>query len=165
MKKITKIIIGTHNKGKFSELSSLLPKRLKKLSPDNFKIKSPIENGKTYKVSKRDGSIVPVKISRLYVNEGLKRVEKEIAYAGDIVAFAGVSHISIGETLCDPEHVEPMEMIEIEKPTLAMNFLVNDGPFVGRSGKLVTTRQIRARLKKELETKTLKWFELSEISE
>jgi len=111
-----------------------------------------IENGKTYKVSKRDGSIVPVKISRLYVNEGLKRVEKEIAYAGDIVAFAGVSHISIGETLCDPEHVEPMEMIEIERPTLSMNFLVNSSPFVGRSGSQVTTRQIRARLKKELET-------------
>jgi len=111
-----------------------------------------IQNGKTYRVSKRDGSVVPVKISKLFVNEGLKRVEKEIAYAGDIIAFAGVSHISIGETLCHPEHIEPMDMIEIEKPTLSMNFLVNSSPFVGRSGTQVTTRQIRARLKKELET-------------
>ncbi len=108
--------------------------------------------GATYKLSKRDGSIVSVKIAKLFVNEGLSKVEKEEAFAGDIVTFSGVSHISIGETLCDVNHIEPMEMIEIEKPTLAMNFLVNDSPFVGRSGSLVTTRQIRARLQKELET-------------
>jgi len=105
-----------------------------------------------YVVSKRDGTIETIKIGKLYVNEGLSKVEKDIAYAGDIVTFSGVPQISIGETICDKDHIEPMEMIEIEKPTLAMNFLVNDGPFVGRSGKLVTTRQIRARLKKELET-------------
>lgn len=105
-----------------------------------------------YIVSKRDGSTETIKIGKLYVNEGLSKVEKDIAYAGDIVTFSGVPLISIGETICDKDHVEPMEMIEIEKPTLAMNFLVNDGPFVGRSGKLVTTRQIRARLMKELET-------------
>ncbi len=111
-----------------------------------------IEKGKTYKVSKRDGSVVSVKIASLFVNEGLKKVDKDKAYAGDIVTFSGISHISIGETLCDNENIEPMEMIEIEKPTLSMNFLVNNSPFVGRSGKLVTTRQIRARLLKELET-------------
>lgn len=111
-----------------------------------------IEKGKTYKVSKRDGSVMPVKIASLFVNEGLNKVDKQIAYAGDIVSFSGISHISIGETVCHPDHIEPMEMIEIEKPTLSMNFLVNNSPFVGRSGKLVTTRQIRARLNKELET-------------
>jgi len=111
-----------------------------------------IKNGAIYKVSKRDGSIVPVKISKLFVNEGLSKVEKQEAFAGDIITFAGIPHISIGETVCDVDNVEPMEMIDIEKPTLSMNFLVNDGPFVGRSGKLVTTRQIRARLHKELET-------------
>ncbi|MDY0023289.1 MAG: translational GTPase TypA [Candidatus Izemoplasmatales bacterium] len=109
-------------------------------------------NGKTYKLSKRDKSVVTVKITKLYVNEGLKRVEKPVAYSGDIVIFSGVSHISIGETLCDESLVEPLPMIPIEKPTLSMNFLVNDSPFVGRSGSLVTTRQIRARLLKELET-------------
>lgn len=111
-----------------------------------------IEKNGLYKLSKRDGSIVNVKITRVYVNEGLSKVEKDIAYAGDIVTFSGISHITIGETLCDPDHVEPLPMIAIERPTLSMNFLVNDSPFVGRSGSLVTTRQIRARLIKELET-------------
>ena len=111
-----------------------------------------ILNGSIIKISKRDGSIVDGKITKLYVNEGLDKVEKAIAYAGDIVTFSGISHISIGETVCDPKFVEPMEMIEIEKPTLSMNFLVNDSPFVGRSGNKVTSRQIRSRLLKELET-------------
>lgn len=111
-----------------------------------------VKVGKLYTISKRDGSTVTVKIAKLFVNEGLNRTEKQEAFAGDIITFSGIPHISIGETICASTHVEPMEMIEIEKPTLSMNFLVNDGPFVGRSGKLVTTRQIRARLKKELET-------------
>ena len=109
-------------------------------------------NGKNYKLSKRDGSVVNTKIFKLFVNEGLRKVEKSVAYSGDIVIFSGVSHISIGETLCDESHIEPLPMINIEKPTLSMNFLVNDSPFVGSSGTQVTTRQIRARLIKELET-------------
>ncbi len=111
-----------------------------------------IKKGMSVSVSKRDGTVVNTKISQVFVNEGLSRVEKEEAYFGDIVTFSGIPTISIGETVCTVDHVEAMEMIEIEKPTLAMNFLVNSSPFVGRSGKLVTTRQIRARLKKELET-------------
>jgi len=103
-------------------------------------------------VSKRDGSVVTAKVNSVFVNEGLTRVEKDIAYAGDIVVFSGMPTISIGETVCDVDNVEPMKLIEIEKPTLSMNFLVNNSPFVGRSGKLVTTRQILARLNKELET-------------
>lgn len=109
-------------------------------------------SGKNYKLSKRDGSVVNAKIFKLFVNEGLRKVEKSVAYSGDIVIFSGVSHISIGETLCDESHIEPLPMINIEKPTLSMNFLVNDSPFVGSSGTQVTTRQIRARLIKELET-------------
>lgn len=109
-------------------------------------------SGKNYKLSKRDGSVVNAKIFKLFVNEGLRKVEKSVAYSGDIVIFSGVSHISIGETLCDESHIEPLPMINIEKPTLSMNFLVNDSPFVGTSGTQVTTRQIRARLIKELET-------------
>lgn len=111
-----------------------------------------IKSGKNYKLSKRDASVVNAKITKLFVNEGLNRVEKSEAYAGDIVIFSGISHISIGETVCDELVVEPLEMIHIDKPTLSMNFLVNDSPFVGRSGSLVTSRQIRARLIKELET-------------
>lgn len=111
-----------------------------------------IKTKTTYTLSKRDGSLEEVKIGKIYINEGLSKVETNIAYAGDIVTFSGISDISIGETVCDVFHVEPMDMIEIEKPTLVMNFLVNNGPFVGQSGNLVTTRQIRDRLHKELET-------------
>jgi GTP-binding protein len=109
-------------------------------------------SGKTYKLSKRDGSVVSVKIAKVFINSGLSKIETDVAYAGDIVIFAGVSHISIGETLCDEDFVEPLKMIAIERPTLSMNFLVNDSPFAGRSGTKVTSRQIRARLMKELET-------------
>ena len=111
-----------------------------------------LKSGKTYVLSKRDGSLINVKITKLFVNEGLAKVEKPLAYAGDIAIFSGISHISIGETLCEESHIEPMPMISIDKPTLSMNFLVNDSPFVGQSGFLVTSRQIRARLMKELET-------------
>lgn len=117
-----------------------------RITRGTIKAKSVVE------VSKRDGSVITAKIASLFVNEGLSRVEKDEAYAGDIVVFSGMPTISIGETVCDVDHIEPMEMIEIEKPTLSMNFLVNNSPFVGRSGKLVTTRQILARLNKELET-------------
>ena len=111
-----------------------------------------IKSGEIVSISKRDGSVINKKISKLYVNEGLSRVEKEIAYSGEIVTLTGMPTISIGETICDVNNIEPMAMIEIQKPTLSMNFLVNSSPFVGQSGKLVTTRQIRARLNKELET-------------
>lgn len=115
-------------------------------------VRGTLKANSNYQISKRDGSIETIKIGKIFVNEGLSKVDKQTAYAGDIVTFSGISNVSIGETICMIDHVEPMEMIEIEKPTLSMNFLVNDGPFVGRSGKLVTTRQIRARLQKELET-------------
>ncbi len=114
--------------------------------------KGTLRAGTQVKVSKRDGTVVTAKINKIFVNEGLSKVEKTEGFAGDIVTFSGISHISIGETVCSPEHVEAMEMIEIERPTLSMNFLVNNSPFVGRSGKLVTSRQLRARLLKELET-------------
>jgi GTP-binding protein len=106
----------------------------------------------SYVLSKRDGSRVFVKINQVFINQGLRRVEVEEARAGDIVTFSGVSHVSIGETLSAPEKIEALPMIPIEEPTLAIQVLVNDGPFVGRSGTYVTTRQLRARLMKELET-------------
>lgn len=108
--------------------------------------------GELIKISKRDGSLVDGKITKMMVNEGLSKVIVKEAYSGDIITFAGISDISIGETICDVNHVQAMEMIEIEKPTLSMNFYVNDSPFVGQSGTYVTTRQIRARLIKELQT-------------
>ena len=92
------------------------------------------------------------KVSKLFVNEGLNRVEKQEAYYGDIVTVAGCSTISIGDTICEHGKPNPLPPIHIEEPTLSMNFLVNNGPFVGRSGKFLTTRHIKERLEKELET-------------
>lgn len=110
-----------------------------------------IKVGDRYSVSKRDGSIEKAKITKLFVYEGINKVEKESVSCGDIVVVAGIADISIGETICANDHIEPMELIEIEEPTLSMNFLVNDSPFCGKSGKFVTTRHIKARLEKELE--------------
>ncbi|MCQ2476774.1 MAG: translational GTPase TypA [Clostridia bacterium] len=101
---------------------------------------------------KDDGSTQNVKISRLYQFEGLKRVECEEAEAGDIICVSGIDGLNIGETLCDPENIDPLPFIKIDEPTLSMNFIVNNSPFAGREGKFVTSRNIRDRLFKEVET-------------
>lgn len=111
-----------------------------------------LKPNQTYAISKRNGEVVQGKVTKVFVNEGLNRVETDLAHSGDIITIAGIDHISIGETICDSDCVDPMEMIEIEEPTLSMNFLVNNSPFAGKSGKYVTTRHIKARLEKELET-------------
>lgn len=113
-----------------------------------------IKNGQTVALSRNDGSVTSFRISKLYVEEGIKRVEKEIAYYGDIVTFAGCPDISIGDTVCDKDHIDPMDPIIIEKPTLSMDFLVNSSPFAGKdkSSKFLTSRHIKDRLEKELET-------------
>lgn len=90
-------------------------------------------------------------ISKLFVYKGLSRTSVKEAHSGDIVVVAGMPDISIGDTICDPDHIEPMEHIEIEEPTLSMNFHVNTSPFAGQSGKYVTSRNIKERLEKELE--------------
>ncbi len=113
--------------------------------------KGVIKKGQQVAVSKRDGSIQKGKITKLFVHEGLARVEKEEAGSGDIVIIAGLPDISIGETICEVDKMDPLPLITIEEPTLSMNFLVNDSPFCGKSGKFVTTRHIKARLEKELE--------------
>jgi GTP-binding protein len=113
--------------------------------------KGTISKGQTVELAKRDGSTVKGKVARLLVNEGLNRVEKEKAHSGDIVIISGFSDVSIGETFGLIGKVDPLPMIEIEEPTLSMNFYVNDSPFVGQSGKFLTTRHIRERLFKELE--------------
>lgn len=114
--------------------------------------KGKIKNGETVSVIKNDGNKETFRVTKLYVTEGIKKVEKDVAYFGDIVTIAGCSHISIGDTVCDKDHVEALPPIHIEPPTLSMNFLVNDGPFVGKSGKFLTTRHIRERLERELQT-------------
>ena len=114
--------------------------------------KGKIKNGETVSLVKNNGEITNFKISKLFVNEGIKKVEKQEAYYGDIVTIAGCSHISIGDTVNELNCIDPLPPIEIEKPTLSMNFLVNNGPFAGQSGKFLTTRHIRERLQRELET-------------
>ena len=101
---------------------------------------------------KRDETVQNVKISRLYTYEGLNRVESEEAVAGDIVAVSGIEGINIGETACDRENIEPLEFVKIDEPTIAKNFMVNNSPFAGREGKFVTSRNLRDRLFKEVET-------------
>lgn len=93
-----------------------------------------------------------VRITKLYEFQGLQRVEVKEASVGNIVALSGIENIMIGDTICSPEKPEPLPFVKISEPTLAMNFSVNDSPFAGQEGKYVTSRQIRDRLFKELNT-------------
>lgn len=113
--------------------------------------KGTIRLGQQVALCKRDGSVKRETISQLYIYEGLKRTAVQEAHSGDIVIIAGIADISIGETICDPEHIDPMPMIHIEEPTLSMNFCVNTSPFAGRSGKYVTSRNLKERLFRETE--------------
>lgn len=99
----------------------------------------------------RGQSQIRQSIAQLFVYEGLKRVPVKEAHSGDIVLIAGIADISIGDSLCDPNKIDPLDMIAIEEPTLSMTFMVNSSPFAGKSGKYVTSRNIRERLTKELE--------------
>jgi len=91
------------------------------------------------------------KVAKLYAFEGLGRAEVEQAGAGEIVALAGLEGVDIGATVVDPEHPEPLLGITVEEPTVSVDFVVNNSPFAGREGKYVTSRQLRDRLRKELE--------------
>ncbi len=105
-----------------------------------------------YVLCKQDGSTENIHITKFYQFEGLKRVPCTEAALGDIVCVAGIPDLNIGETVCDPEHIEPLPFVKIDEPTISMNFMVNDSPFAGREGKYVTSRNIRERLFKEVET-------------
>ncbi|MDZ7962246.1 MAG: translational GTPase TypA [Aulosira sp. DedQUE10] len=99
-----------------------------------------------------NGTVVKSKITKLMGFEGLKRVEMEEATAGYIVAVAGFADAYIGETITDPNEPQALPLIKVDEPTLQMTFWVNDSPFAGQEGKLVTSRQVRDRLFRELET-------------
>ncbi|RUT36405.1 translational GTPase TypA [Paenibacillus zeisoli] len=111
-----------------------------------------IRAGQQVAVMTRDGSKKSARIEKLFGFQGLRRVETEEAGAGDIVAIAGIKDINIGETIADPNNPEALPVLKIDEPTLQMTFLVNNSPFAGREGKWVTSRKIRERLMKELET-------------
>ncbi|ASY52056.1 translational GTPase TypA [Clostridium perfringens] len=103
-------------------------------------------------VVRQDGSVTKFKISSLYTHDGLKRIEVDEAQLGDIVAISGISDVNIGETITDAQNPEGLPFVKIDEPTLNMNFMVNDSPFAGREGDFVTSRHLRDRLLKELET-------------
>jgi GTP-binding protein len=110
-----------------------------------------IKMGQTLFVKKPTGEIRQGRVTKLYTFEGMSKKEVQEAYAGDIVMIAGFPDIFIGETFTDSEATTPLHAIDIDEPTISLQFLVNDSPFAGREGKYVTSRQIRDRLEKELE--------------
>ena len=111
-----------------------------------------IQEGKTVTLIKRDKSQAYSKVVKLYLFEGLERKEVKRAKAGEIVAVAGISEANIGETIACKEKPEALSKIKIDEPTLTVDFTVNNSPFAGREGKFVTSRHLRERLFKEVET-------------
>lgn len=111
-----------------------------------------IKQGQSVTVIMRDGKSKTARIEKLFGFQGLKRIEIDEAGGGDIVAIAGIKDINIGETIADPQNPEALPVLKIDEPTLQMTFLVNNSPFAGREGKWVTSRKLRERLMKELET-------------
>lgn len=111
-----------------------------------------IADGQQVIVCHKDNKFNTAKVSRLYQFEGLKRVECEEGTMGDIVAVNGIADMNIGETICSIDCVEPLPFVNIDEPTISMLFVVNNSPFAGKEGKFVTSRHLRARLFKEVET-------------
>lgn len=111
-----------------------------------------VKSGQNVVLCTREGENKNVKIGKLYTFEGLNRVESQEAGLGEIISVSGIPNLNIGETLCDPENIEPLPFVKIDEPTVSMNFMVNNSPFAGREGKFVTSRNVRDRLFKEIET-------------
>ncbi len=111
-----------------------------------------ITSGQIVTVCNEAGFRKSAKVTYLYKFDGLKKVEVQDAMAGDIILLAGLTEFNIGDTVCDPEFIDPIHFVNIDEPTLSMNFLVNNSPFAGREGTFVTSRHIRDRLYKEIET-------------
>ncbi len=110
-----------------------------------------VKAGMPVTICKKDDKIANGRIVKLYTHVGLKREEVEEVKAGDIIAISGISDINIGETICDYDHPEKIDFVDIDEPTVSMTFSVNNGPFAGREGQFITSRHIRDRLFKELE--------------
>ncbi len=110
-----------------------------------------IKNGMSISICKKDDKVVQGKIAKLFTYIGLKKVEVDEVSAGDMVALSGIADINIGETICDFNHPEKIDFVDIDEPTVSMTFSVNDGPLAGKEGKFITSRHIRDRLFKELE--------------
>ena len=111
-----------------------------------------ISQGQAVAVCRKDGKIQNLKVGKLYTYQGLKRIEIESAIAGDVVAVVGIPDINIGETIADVNAPEAIPFVDIDEPTLTMTFSVNNGPFAGKEGEFITSRHLRDRLMKELES-------------
>ncbi|MEB3287289.1 MAG: translational GTPase TypA [Vampirovibrionales bacterium] len=111
-----------------------------------------IKQGQTAALVDREGKITQHRITKLFGFQGLKKIDVDKAFAGDIVAVAGIPEIQIGETICDPLNPEALPPIDIEEPTLKMTFSVNNSPLAGKEGKFVTSRQIKDRLAREVKS-------------
>ena len=112
-------------------------------------LRGDVRRGEQVAIVQRDGSVNRFSITKMYIHEGLKRVEVEEACAGEIVLLTGYPEVQIGETIADAENPEALELISIDEPTVSMDFIVNDGPWAGKSGKFVTMRNISNRLERE----------------
>lgn len=121
--------------------------------------------GDSYTLINRAGDMQNFKVSKLFTFSGLQRVESEEATTGDIVGISGMKEVDIGETIASRENPEALPVIEIDEPTLSINFQVNDSPFVGREGKFVTSRQLRDRLNKEKKLNVAMRIEDTEASD
>ncbi|WP_238881579.1 translational GTPase TypA [Clostridium sp. YIM B02551] len=125
-------------------------------------VRGTIKKNQNLSIVKQDGKITNFKASNIYTYEGLKRVDAETASIGDIIAVSGIGDANIGETIADSANPEALPFVDIDEPTLNMNFMVNDSPFAGREGEFITSRHLRDRLYKELETNvSLKVVEIS----
>ncbi len=111
-----------------------------------------IKTGMQIAVCKADGTVKRYKATKLYSFEGLGKTVIDEAGAGDVVAISGITDINIGETVCDPENPEALPFVKIDDPVLSMTFSVNDSPFAGQDGKFVTSRHLRERLFRELDS-------------
>lgn len=110
-----------------------------------------IKKGQKAVLIRLDGTTTTFKVNKLMTFLGLQRVETSFAESGDIVALAGIENVTVGETICPEDHLDAMEPIPIDEPTVSMTFIVNNSPFSGQEGKYVTSRNIRERLDRELE--------------
>jgi len=108
--------------------------------------------GRSAVICRKDGSVAPIRLTKMYMYDGLRRIDAESATIGDIVQVSGVGDIKIGETICDPDTPEPLPFVDIDEPTISMNFSVNNSPFAGKEGEFVTSRHLRDRLFKEMAT-------------